>query len=143
MQTKSFVQGLLLYSLLPLHRVCWQPSPEGEPLEKREENGTPRVHGVIQDPFGGVYKHKSEDDDDIISDSGWICCQNYNCILSKVMEEEEDSSPGNNNSQLHNLARLELFKENGLFWFRYGGVLVFSGIFLIIINCILTIGLVT
>ena len=100
---------MLLYSLLPLHRVCWQPSPEGEPLEKREENGTPRVHGVIQDPFGGVCKHKSEDDDDIISDSGWICCQNYNCILSKVMEEEEDSSPGNNNSQLHNLARLELF----------------------------------
>ena len=134
---------MLLYSLRPLHRVCWQPSHKGEPLEKREENGTPWVYGVIQDPFGGVCQHKSEDDDDIISDSGWICCQNYNCILSKVMEEEEDSSPGNNNSQLHNLARLELFKEKGLFWFRYGSVLVFSGIFLIIINCILTKGLET
>ena len=37
------------------------------------------------------------------------------------MEEEEDSSPGNNNSQLHNLARFELFnamEEKGLFWFK-------------------------
>ena len=105
---------MISYSLCPLHRVCWQPSPEGEPLEKREDNGTSRVHGVIQDFIGGVLDHKLEDDGDIVSDSGWIFCQNYtsiNCILSKVMEEEEDSSPGNNNSKLHNLARLE-FKFN-------------------------------
>ena len=50
-----------------MHRVCWQPSPEGEPLGKREENGTSRVHGVIQDFIGGVLDHKSEDDGDIIS----------------------------------------------------------------------------
>ena len=58
---------MLSYSSCPLHRVCWQPSPEGEPLEKREENGTPRFHFVIQDLIGGVRNHKSEDDGDIIS----------------------------------------------------------------------------